>query len=225
MMKQGLTVSVVALLLCGAAFAGVRGDYLEVRSCDVYTGPCFANAEMDLSGKEALLVWKINEGEWNGVSLAGCSVVLSLRGEKTFGDIRWAPQRAEAVVYVDAGTTSAQEHALVDFVNVVAGHLIDRVVAVHRMPMSVSMKTCQKQGCAEVTVGDTVHVKTRCMKAEDHYCGNETPYYPALTPVKQPYPAFTEAAASRDRVLGMTWETVNTRGTFLASFDVERPTH
>ena len=51
--------------------ATISGTYLEVRSCDVYTGPCFSNAEMGSNGKEAILTWSIKEGAWQGVDLAG----------------------------------------------------------------------------------------------------------------------------------------------------------
>ena len=46
--------------------AGVSGDYVEIRSCDVITGPCFANGEMQLTGGEAVLGWSVREGRWRG---------------------------------------------------------------------------------------------------------------------------------------------------------------
>ena len=48
----------LALLLATATplLAEISGDYLEVRTCDVYTGPCFGNAEMSLAGKEAVML-------------------------------------------------------------------------------------------------------------------------------------------------------------------------
>ena len=67
-MKTGSFLA-LTVLTCGinseaAAKDGtpISGNYLEVRSCDVYTGPCFANAEMGLTGKEGILVWSIREG-------------------------------------------------------------------------------------------------------------------------------------------------------------------
>ena len=55
-------------LLSGVVQAAqISGEYLEARSCDVYTGPCFANAEMDLAGKEALMAWRVEQGSWKGV--------------------------------------------------------------------------------------------------------------------------------------------------------------
>ena len=55
--------------------ATISGTYLEVRSCDVYTGPCFSNAEMGTNGKEAILTWSIQKGMWNNIDLAGLNVV------------------------------------------------------------------------------------------------------------------------------------------------------
>lgn len=58
--------ALIASLSCGLiaatpALAGgassITGDYVEIRSCDVYTGPCFANGEMGLTGEEAILTW------------------------------------------------------------------------------------------------------------------------------------------------------------------------
>ena len=46
----------------------IRGDYLETRSADVYTGACFANGEVNLVGNEAILAWHVKAGQlgWCG---------------------------------------------------------------------------------------------------------------------------------------------------------------
>ena len=49
----------------------IYGDYVEARTADVYTGPCFANSEVGLVGELAVFGWKINKGSWHGVSLDG----------------------------------------------------------------------------------------------------------------------------------------------------------
>ena len=77
----------VSSIVAGAALALpavgqaalVSGDYVEARSADVWTGPCFANAEMGLAGQEAILAWRVREGGWGGVPLAGLSVVGVVR--------------------------------------------------------------------------------------------------------------------------------------------------
>src|SRR5690606_9902987 len=69
----------------GAALT-VQGDYVEARTCDVYTGACFANAEVNEAGKEATLAWKVRRGGVDGTSLEGLSVVAVVRANATLGD-------------------------------------------------------------------------------------------------------------------------------------------
>src|SRR2546421_9638228 len=101
-----LSIAVLALA-AASAFAAkssattISGDYLEVRSCDVYTGPCFANAEMGLAGKEGILVWSVREGTWNGIKLDGLNVIAVVRTDGTLGDVRYQPRTGRAVLILD----------------------------------------------------------------------------------------------------------------------------
>ena len=56
-MNRWLALAAIALIAVPVQAADVTGQYLESRTCDVWTGPCFANAEMNLGGKTALLAW------------------------------------------------------------------------------------------------------------------------------------------------------------------------
>src|SRR5437016_12939257 len=104
-MKMKLSSTILSLAaLTGSASTQsaptISGDYLEVRSCDVYTGPCFANAEMNLSGKEGILVWSVREGSWNGTSLGGLSVIAVVSTDGTLGDMRYQPSAGKPVLIV-----------------------------------------------------------------------------------------------------------------------------
>src|SRR5438128_4237183 len=118
-MKMKLAIAVV-VLATATAFAGkqstptISGDYLEVRSCDVYTGPCFANAEMGLSGKEGIMVWSVRQGSWNGVRLDGLNIIAVVRTDDTLGDVRYQPRRSKAVLIVDRTATPTQREALAE---------------------------------------------------------------------------------------------------------------
>ena len=60
-----LVGALIALPSCAQAAqpAGhVTGEYIESRTADVYTGPCFANSEVNLTGKEAVLAWHVDKG-------------------------------------------------------------------------------------------------------------------------------------------------------------------
>ena len=88
------------------------GDYLEVRSCDVYTGPCFANAEMGLTGKEGILMWSVRQGSWQGTDIGGLNVIAVVRTDATLGDQENQPRRGKAVLIVDAKASARQQRAL-----------------------------------------------------------------------------------------------------------------
>src|SRR6516225_2630685 len=95
-----LCASVLVFACSTAGAAGIRGDYVEARNADVFTGPCFSNAEVFIYGKQAVVAWKINEGSWKGVDLAGLCVAAAIKGNTTFSEDR--PEQAQAVLIVDS---------------------------------------------------------------------------------------------------------------------------
>ena len=196
----------------------ISGGYLEVRSCDVYTGPCFANGEMGLAGKEAVMVWSVRTGSWKGVALDGLNVIAVVKTDDTMGDLQYQPRSGPAVLITDAAADSKQKDALADFARSMAGKLIQTVVDVKTAKMEVAIGTCAKAGCASVKAGNLVEISTRCLGDKDHLCGNEDTFYPPLTAVTDAYPAFTEVAAFKGTGLNLTWELIGKRSAFLAAF-------
>ena len=57
--------------------AQIRGEYVEARTADVFTGPCFSNSEVFLTGHQALMAWKVSQGSWDGVDLSGLTVAAA----------------------------------------------------------------------------------------------------------------------------------------------------
>ena len=110
--------------------AAITGDYLEARSADVYTGPCFANGEVGLVGNEAILAWKISEGEWNGTSLNGLGVVAVVKAHATLGDPYHSAYPAQSILIVDQQANARQRLALQAFAEAMAGKLLSHVVRV-----------------------------------------------------------------------------------------------
>src|SRR5438105_9478032 len=108
-----MTSLLLSVLLVADSSAGVRGQYVEARTCDVYTGSCFANADTGLTGKNAVLAWKVESGAVGGTKIDGLGVVAVLSTSETLGLKQTAPGRA--VVIVDEKATKAQREALVAF--------------------------------------------------------------------------------------------------------------
>jgi hypothetical protein len=220
-MKTLALLSVLGVA-ASTAFAGsVTGDYLEVRSCDVYTGPCFANAEMNLTGKEGMLFWSVKEGNWNGVDLKGLNVMAVVRADASLGDLHYNPRSGDTVLILDSKANSAQRAALTDFAKNMGGKLISHVVDVKNAPIESSLGTCKMKGCASVQAGDLVEITTSCLSAKHDVCGNEETFYPPLSKVEGAYPVFTELASYSGPGLNLTWQISGKRSAFLAKFSAD----
>jgi hypothetical protein len=202
-----------------AAAQSISGDYVEIRSCDVYTGPCFANGEMNVGGKEAILAWAVRSGGVDGVDLTGLNVIAVVKAENTLGDVSRFPEPAKSVLIVDEKASPAQREALVRFVQDKAGRVLGDTVRIESSPMKVQLPpTCSSAGCSNVVAGDLVQIETRCLGGADHVCGNEELFYPPLTAVSGARPAYTMAAVFHGDGLGTQFDEANRRSAYLATF-------
>ncbi|HTG43602.1 MAG TPA: DUF1326 domain-containing protein [Verrucomicrobiae bacterium] len=207
--------------LAGTAPRSISGDYLEVRSCDVYTGPCFANSEMGLTGKEGMLFWSVREGSWKGVDLGGLSILAVVKADGTLGNLKYQPRSGEAILIVDDKADESQKAALTDFARQMSGSLIEHVVEVKTAPIDSSLGTCSKKGCASVTAGNLVEISTSCLSSKHDVCGNEETFYPPLSNVQGAYPVFTELAAYTGSGLDLTWQISGKRSAYLGVFSTD----
>jgi hypothetical protein len=227
-----ITPTILAVLaaapLCFAA-PSISGDYLEARTSDIYTGPCFANSEVNLAGKEAVVAWHVQQGAWRGVPVEGLSVVAVVRAAATLGDPTETPLPARAVLLVDERADAAQKDALVGFAHEMAGDLLADVVAVESAPIRLTIEDGSSaehhhgastlSGTASLQAGNVVELKTRALNHADHLCGNEEVYYPPLTATTEAVPAVTLAHAFRGGELGKIWSSPGKRSAFVGRFE------
>ncbi len=214
-----LAAATVVLSATAAAQAGVKGDYLEMRTCAVFTGPCFANAEVGLAGQEAFLAWNIESGDHNGVNLAGLKVVLALKASDTLGlngGMVVKPYPTRSVILVDEKANDEQRAALVDFAKAQAGKLAGTVMRVEALP--IDMKLDHVEMVASLQAGKEVSMTTRKLRDGDCVCTNEEIYYPPLAKVQNYAPAFTLNGSFSGKGLGSQWSAPGTRSAFLATF-------
>lgn len=211
----------VATGIVSAVSAGeIRGDYLESRTCDVYTGPCFANAQVGLTGREAILAWSIESGEHRGVDLSGLKVAVAVRAADTLGfggGLVVRPDPIRSVVLVDQRATREQREALIDFVIQRGGRAVGDVVRVEAVPIEMQVDHTAMVG--SLKAGSSLELLTRKLGQSDCVCTNEENFYPPLTRVDNYEAALTVSGGFSGRGLGATWATPETRSAFLATFD------
>ncbi|MFZ0964154.1 MAG: DUF1326 domain-containing protein [Terriglobia bacterium] len=216
-------LSLVASLFLLSAWAvpgkaALKGDYMEARTADVFTGPCFAMSEVSLTGQEAILAWKVAEGDWKGVPLGGLSVVAVVKAHATLGDPYHNPYPAESVLIVDSRASKDQRTALQAFAASMAGNLLDHVVRVETAPIQMTVEHGDMHGAASVVAGKFARIETRSLCQGDHLCGNETVFYPPLVALSHSMPAFTLDSSFSGQGLGEVWKNVDKRSAFVGSF-------
>ena len=213
----GLTGASLLVFASAAQASSISGDYLEARSADVWTGPCFANGETGLSGEEAILAWRVREGSWNGVSLEGLSVVGVVKASATLGDPFATPLPARAVLFVDARADGAQRRALAAFAREMGGDLFADVVSTEAAPIAMDVAR-DHSSRASLSVGEVAAVETRGVAEKDRHCGNEEVYYPPLTSTDHAMPAVSLVDRYSGPSLGVSWTTHDKRNAFVGSF-------
>lgn len=209
---------VVFIVLPAALFAQqIRGDYVETRSADVYTGQCFANGEVNVVGNEAILAWHVQNGSWNGVALDGLTIAAAVRAQATLGDPYANPYPAQAVMIVDDQANPAQRAALVAFAQTMGGELLRNVERVVASPMELVVNH-EKHGSAWLRAGQFATIQTRSIGDKDHFCGNEVTFYPPLTETSHAMPAVAMTDTYKGPGLGVDWESHGKRSAFVGSF-------
>ena len=213
----GVLLAFGALALPAAA-AEIHGDYLETRSADVWTGPCFANGETGLVGREAILAWRVDKGAWQGVTLDGLSVVGVVKASATLGDPFASPYPAKAVMIVDEKATADQRAALVAFAREMGGGILDTVVRTEVAPIAMSVSRDDHETKGILQAGELAQVETRAVSAKDKHCGNEDVYYPPLTSTDDALPAVAIVDKFSGEGLGVSWTTHDKRNAFVGRF-------
>lgn len=215
-----LVALAVAAAVAPAQAAEIRGDYIETRSADVYTGPCFANGEVNLAGNQALLAWRVESGSWNGIRLDGLLVAGAVRARATLGDPYGNPFPAKSVILVDRRASPEQRKALVAFAKAAGGELLRDAAEVEDAPMSLVIEKREAHATrALFRAPGIATIETRALGEKDHLCGNEDAFYPPLTETDHAMPAVALQDEYRGPGLGVSWSCQEKRSAYVGSFE------
>ncbi|HKP38627.1 MAG TPA: DUF1326 domain-containing protein [Pyrinomonadaceae bacterium] len=211
-------MALVVLAGISAQAQRISGDYLETRNADVWTSACVANGEVNLAGDQAILAWRVNQGEWNGVSLDGLGVIGVVKTAATMGDEYSNPYPAKAVMIVDAKASMDQRKALVSFAQQMTGELLKNVVEIKVAPFEMKLAHHAHDGKASLRAGNLVRLETRGVSDKDHLCGNEGVYYQPLATLVHSMPAVAEVDQYEGTGLGVIWTLHGKRSAFVGNF-------
>lgn len=221
------------LTLCPALAQAVevQGDYVEARNADVFTGPCFSNAEILIVGKQAVMAWRVNRGTWKGVDVAGLCVAAAVQADSTFTTDD--PAKARAVLIVDSKADERQRSALVDMAKTLGGaRVANRPVSVVATRMNLKLEEMHSVADepahaahnmphtprASFWAAGIAQIVTRPLDERDHFCGNEVVAYPPLSKSVEVKPAYTLGHEFKGAGLDTRWDDPNCRSSFVGHF-------
>jgi hypothetical protein len=216
MKKIALSAALSTLMFVSLAASGpsVTGTYVEARTAEIFAGACIMNGEAATTGREAILAWKVDRGQVNGVTLDGLSVVAALAGETNLGihEIGGETAPARAAIYVDSRANTAQRKALVAMVRSLSGRLIGSVVQETAAPIQFA------DNGQQISVStDTVKLAVGKQLNHDASCGNKQWFNP-LTRVERADMGTTNVNEFSGAVLDTKWSDPNKRSSFFGTF-------
>jgi len=216
MKKLALSVVLASLTLATLAAkpASVTGTYVEARTAEVFAGACIMNGEAATTGREALLAWKVDHGQVNGVTLDGLAVVAALAGETNLGihEIGGESTPARAALYLDARATPAQRKALVAMVKSLTGNTIGSIVQETAAPIQFVDSGHQ----IRVTT-DTLRLAVAKHLNHEASCGNKQWFGP-LSSVDNAEMGTTDENEFSGPSLCTKWSDPNKRSSFFGTF-------
>ena len=202
-MKSISVLTALALtLIAGFAFATetatIEGEYIEARSASVYVGACHFGAEFVEGGKEATLVWNIQHGSWNNVSLDGLTVVAVVSAKS---NLAIDTETRKSVLYLDPSTTVAQRTAISELLTTKQADVLGEVVTTQTAAIEFTKKGTKY----DVTVGEVL-----ALSANRYPCENcpqpHQIWYEPLTAIQNAIVGKSQVYRYKDTHLPVVWQ-------------------
>jgi hypothetical protein len=219
-MKRAVLTLVMAGLVAaplqarGAAGTSISGAYVEARTAEVFTGGCIMNGEAATTGREALLVWKVDRGSFDGVALNGLAVVAAIVGDANLGirEIGGEAAATRAAIFVDERATPAQRIALVSMAKAHSNGMVSKVV-------ELTPTTIQFADGPQAIRVSAKSLRLTVQKEINHdpSCGARQWFHP-LAEVADAAMGTTSENAFSGSTLGTKWSDPNKRSSFFGTF-------
>jgi hypothetical protein len=217
-MRPLIAATALTALTVGASLGAnpvtVKGTYVEARTAEVFAGGCVMNGEAGTTGRNALLAWRVDRGQINGVPVNGLAIVAAVSADKNLGihEIGGEPAITRTALFVDQRATPAQRAALVSMAKQLSNGVVDDVVAVTPAPIQF------------VDAGQDIRVSANALQltvqkemTHDPTCGGKQWFHP-LAKVDAADMGTTAENAFTGTALGTKWSDPNKHSSFFGTF-------
>lgn len=194
-----------------AESAGIRGDYIEVRTASVFAGACHYNGELTTTGRDALMAWHISSGEWQGVDLTGVSIVAIVSADDNLSN-PGATRRSEIIL--DRNASRAQEAAILDLLKGKYASSLGEIVSVRSAPVSFN----HEGKSYAVGASDLASINVEAMPNDLCCRMPNMVWYSPLVPLENRKVGYTRKARYSGGVIGEAWQRSGENSAFYGSF-------
>jgi hypothetical protein len=202
--------SAITITSLGESVA-VRGDYVEVRTASVFAGACHYNGEVTTTGRDALMAWNVNSGQWRGVDLAGVRVVAIVTADANLSD-NDAARQSEIVIGNNA--SDEQSRAILEAVRSKYATSLGRIISVRRGPLSF-----EHQGKTySVTANNVASIDVEAMPNDLCCKMPNLVWYSPLVPLENRKVGYTTKARYTGDVVGDAWQRSGENSAFYGRF-------
>lgn len=193
----------------------VIGDYMEARTCDVWTGPCFSNGEMNLTGDNAVLGWRVEKGNWEGEDLSNLCIAAAVQSEGTLSTE--GEGSSIALVFIDQRANPKQAKALLAMAKSLSGKYLKTVKEIKKAKIKF-----QKKGMtSSLLVNNVISLRTIPLNEHcDTICGNESQAYPSLAKTLKVDCAKASQNSFQGKGLQARWDKKNQRSALVGRFSL-----
>jgi hypothetical protein len=218
-MKRTVVLAAAFALAIGtglqAADPVITGDYVEVRTAEVFTGGCIVGSEGETSGREAIMAWHVSRGALNGVPLDGLSIVAVVAGDRNLGTHELggaAPTVVKSIVIVDERAQPAQQQALIAMAKGLAPKLLTDIIQINSLPVEFQKSDTSVQ----VSAGPAaVDVATRFRHSPE--CG-AIQWFEPLAKTTGSEVGLTRSQSWSGSGLGAQWKQNDRKSSFVGTF-------
>lgn len=213
-------VAILAMFLAAPGTdSAVKGDYVEARTAEVFTGGCIMGSEGEVSGREALMAWRVRQGSLDGVALDGLSVVAVVNADVNLGmhELGGAsPSSIRTMLLVDARASETQQRALAKLARTMAPDLIRDVAATRVLPIAFERggnSVRLDAGGASLDVQTGVEHTPTCSALK---------WFEPLARTNGAEVGLTRSFAWTGGGFGPRWSQFDRRSSFVGTFSLER---
>ena len=199
-----------SLAAAEAAAPVLRGDYVEVRSASVFAGACHFNGENVTTGRDAMLAWNIQSGEWKGTRLQGVRAVAVVSSPANLADK--APHRSELII--DSSASDAQVGAVLEALKRTYAASLGEVVAVRRAAIQFEHKGTSYS----VQAGEIASIAVDSMPNNECCKMPHQVWYEPLVPLQGRKVGYTKDARYAGGAVAEGWQRADENSAFYGKF-------